>query len=112
MIIGGKSQFKRVLRPSRKSAGIGFELGQHLLFAQHENKIAGLSTDKLDTVDRARKIRSDAIAVCRRPFDLMEMLALLAQDLQRLVDFGIAHRERGADRKSTRLNSSHLGISY
>src|SRR5262245_34698407 len=25
---------------------------------------------------------------------------------------GVPHKERGADRKSTRLNSSHLGISY
>src|SRR5690625_5918743 len=32
--------------------------------------------------------------------------------LDRLEGKGLIHRERGRDRKSTRLNSSHVAISY
>src|ERR1035441_3090115 len=34
------------------------------------------------------------------------------QLITRMVDFGLAAGSRITDRKSTRLNSSHLGISY
>ncbi len=111
MIIGRKSQIERLGCASRKAQGIGFELGQHLLLAQDEDEIAGLAAGEFDPVDRAHEIRGHAIARCGRPLHAVEMLALLAQDLQCLVDFGLAHRERSAlDPARTDVAQHHFRV--
>src|SRR5262245_64171919 len=53
--------------------------------------------------------RSDVGAVERRDVDLEHRVLDV---FQRLDDKRDPERRQGRDRKSTRLNSSHLGISY
>ena len=111
VIVGRKSQFEGLGPAGRQPERIGFELGQHLLLAQHEDEIAGLAAGKLHAVDLAQEIRRHAVAHCRGPFHGMEMLALFAQDFQRLVDLGVAHRERGAlDLARANVAQDHLRV--
>src|SRR5947199_7773578 len=55
----------------------------------------------------------DALPICPLRADVAAVrLRHLAHDREAQARAGRAPRVEGADRKSTRLNSSHLGISY
>src|SRR5437899_8162169 len=68
------------------------------------------------TLFRSHANQALALQVCcgasKPPLHLLGERFHLRADRRRLVDSGVRFGPRFPDRKSTRLNSSHLGISY
>ena len=69
----------------------GFEFGQHLAVAQHKRVILRSAALKRCAVDFAFEIDNHAVAVLGFALNVVEAGALLAQDFDGFVDFGIAH---------------------
>ena len=67
---------------------------EHLAFADHELEVLGLAALERLAVDLAFEVDRHAVAVLRGGFAgraLGEGAALLAQDVERLVDRGVGH---------------------
>ncbi|ABA51079.1 hypothetical protein BURPS1710b_2483 [Burkholderia pseudomallei 1710b] len=83
------------------------EFGQHPPFAEHEHEVFRRAALERDAVDLADEIHRHAVAVLRGRVRAavavlaafaarVEMHALLAQDVERAVDLGVADRRRRA----------------
>src|SRR5436853_6042669 len=70
------------------------------------------SRDAVDRMDPATRARAVAFLVAELPYHLHArfLAALVAMSMGDYARAGAVHGP--VDRKSTRLNSSHLGISY
>ena len=112
VIISRKAQIKSLARADSQPDRSGFELGQHLFFTDNERKIVSLAASELGAVDLAEEIHSHAIPVGCSPLHIVEMPALFAQYLQRLVHFRLAHRERRAlNVACAEVAQHHIGIN-
>src|SRR5213075_1564781 len=111
VIVGGERELEGLRFARRHAARCGVEFGKHATVVDAEDEVLRASALERLAGDLALEIDVDAIALLRRALDNNEARALLAQDIDRLVDRRIVDAHlRALDLRAREIADLHFRI--